>query len=281
MKKAGLNFVEAQTEEQLSEQFTNISQNAVRKFVLGQNVNLLDNAAEVGQDTAILTTLLAGAPILGGAAIRPFMSESTASKAFDNSRGMAAIINELEFNKDLSDVKKAALNSKLVELKDKTSEIFASTISNMGEMSPGTFKAINDTSSNIANILNKAKEIDGSDAVTKVEDLEILKKEFTKEKIKLNSLANAAESVRTFDQPISTISKANLIDLAAQRVEVSFNKDMSESERKNVLDGIEEQTNIIYKSEGIDLKEVRKKEFEANLKVVVELSFQSSASFLN
>jgi hypothetical protein len=272
MKKAGLNFVEAQTEEQLSEQFTNISQNAVRKFVLGQNVNLLDNAAEVGQDTAILTTLLAGAPILGGAAIRPFMSESTASKAFDNSRGMAAIINELEFNKDLSDVKKAALNSKLVELKDKTSEIFASTISNMGEMSPGTFKAINDTSSNIANILNKAKEIDGSDAVTKVEDLEILKKEFTKEKIKLNSLANAAESVRTFDQPISTISKANLIDLAAQRVEVSFNKDMSDSERKNVLDGIEDQTNLIYKSEGINLKEVRQKEFEGNLKAAERLA---------
>jgi hypothetical protein len=272
MKKAGLNFTEAQGEEFLSEQFTNISQNAVRKFVLGENVNLLDNAVEVGQDTAILTTLLAGAPILGGAAIRPFMSESTASKAFNNSRAMAAIINELEFNKDLSEVQKASLNSKLVELKDKTSEIFASTISNMGEMSPGTFKSINDTSSNIANILNKAKQIDSSDAVTKVEDLDILRKEFTKEKMKLNSLANAAESVRTFDQPISTISKANLIDLAAQRVEVSFNKDMSESERKNVLDGIEEQTNIIYKSEGIDLKEVRKKEFEANLKVAERLA---------
>ena len=272
MKKAGLNFIEAQGEEQLSEQLTNISQNAVRKFVLGENVNLLDNAVEVGQDTAILTTLLAGAPILGGAAIRPFMSESTASKAFNNSRAMAAIINELEFNKDLSEVQKASLNSKLVELKDKTSEIFASTISNMGEMSPGTFKSINDTSSNIANILNKAKQIDSSDAVTKVEDLNILRKEFTKEKMKLNSLANAAESVRTFDQPISTISKANLIDLAAQRVEVSFNKDMSESERKNVLDGIEEQTNIIYKSEGIDLKEVRKKEFEANLKVAERLA---------
>ncbi len=272
MKKAGLNFTEAQGEEFLSEQFTNISQNAVRKFVLGENVNLLDNAVEVGQDTAILTTVLAGVPILGGAAIRPFMSESTASKAFNNSRAMAAIINELEFNKDLSEVQKASLNSKLVELKDKTSEIFASTISNMGEMSPGTFKSINDTSSNIANILNKAKQIDSSDAVTKVEDLDILRKEFTKEKMKLNSLANAAESVRTFDQPISTISKANLIDLAAQRVEVSFNKDMSESERKNVLDGIEEQTNIIYKSEGIDLKEVRKKEFEANLKVAERLA---------
>ena len=272
MKKAGLNFIEAQGEEQLSEQLTNISQNAVRKFVLGENVNLLDNAVEVGQDTAILTTVLAGAPILGGAAIRPFMSESTASKAFNNSRAMAAIINELEFNKDLSEVQKASLNSKLVELKDKTSEIFASTINNMGEMSPGTFKSINDTSSNIANILNKAKQIDSSDAVTKVEDLDILRKEFTKEKMKLNSLANAAESVRTFDQPISTISKANLIDLAAQRVEVSFNKDMSESERKNVLDGIEEQTNIIYKSEGIDLKEVRKKEFEANLKVAERLA---------
>ena len=272
IKKAGGNFLEAQVEEQLSEQLTNVVQNGVDKFILGKDVNLLDNAAEVGQDTALLTTVLAGAPILGGAAIRPFMSNSTASKAFDNSRAMAAILHELEFNKDLSEIQKTALQKKLSNLKDNTSIIFSSTVNNMAEMSPKAFNAMNDTATEIATIMAKAKEVDASDSASKDADLAELKKDFIKAKVKLDRLAVATESVKTFGKPISVVAKANLIDLAAQRVEVGFNDTLSEEERKAVYDSIEIETEKVYKNEGISLKEERVKEFEQNLKAAQKLA---------
>jgi hypothetical protein len=272
IKKAGGNFIEAQVEEQLSEQLTNVVQNGVDKFILGKDVNLLANAGEVGQDTVLLTTLLAGAPILGGAAIRPFMSESNASKAFDNSRSMAAILHELEFNKDLSEIQKTTLQKKLGDLKDRTSDIFSSTVNNMADMSPKTFNIMNDTATEIATIMSKAKEVDASDSATKDIDLAELKNNFIKAKVKLDRLAVATESVKTFDKPISVVAKANLIDLAAQRVEVGFNDTLSEEERKAVYDSIEIETEKVYKNEGISLKEERVKEFEQNLKAAQKLA---------
>ena len=280
IKKAGGNFIEAQVEEQLSEQLTNVVQNGVDKFILGKDVNLLANAGEVGQDTVLLTTLLAGAPILGGAAIRPFMSESNASKAFDNSRSMAAILHELEFNKDLSEIQKTALQKRLGDLKDKTSDIFSSTVNNMADMSPKAFNIMNDTATEIATIMSKAKEVDASDSVTKDADLAELKKDFIKAKIKLDRLAVAAESVKTFDKPISVVAKANLIDLAAQRVEVGFNDTLSEEERKAVYDSIEIETEKVYKNEGISLKEERVKEFEQNLKAAQKLAKDTNTKII-
>ena len=280
IKKAGGNFIEAQVEEQLSEQLTNVVQNGVDKFILGKDVNLLANAGEVGQDTVLLTTLLAGAPILGGAAIRPFMSESNASKAFDNSRSMAAILHELEFNKDLSEIQKTTLQKKLGDLKDKTSDIFSSTVNNMADMSPKTFNIMNDTATEIATIMSKAKEVDASDSVTKDADLAELKNDFIKAKVKLDRLAVAAESVKTFDKPISVVAKANLIDLAAQRVELSFDDTLSEEEKKSVYDSIETETEKIYKSEGVDLKEVRVKEFEQNLKAAQKIAKNTNTKII-
>lgn len=99
-KQAGIDVSTGLLEENVSEQATNIGQNAINKFMLGKEANLLDNTGTVFKDTTALTLMLTGAPLIAGAAIRPFMSKTTAQKLSDNSRGLAAILHELEFNKD-------------------------------------------------------------------------------------------------------------------------------------------------------------------------------------
>jgi hypothetical protein len=271
-KDAGLNFISAQAEEQISEQLTNVVQNGFDKFLLGKDVNILDNAAEVGQDTVLMSTMLAGAPIFGGLAVRPFMSKTKAETTITNGHAMAAIIHELELNESLSDVKRTSLVGKLEVLRKKTSEIFRTTIDNMGTMSPAAFDKINSAATNIANIKNKARDIAGSDSETKEQDVAELRDEYINEYRKLNYLTSAIEGVNTFDKPISNISKANLIDLAAERVDASFNDDLSVDEKQSIFDKIEAQTESIYKSEGINLKEERVKEFEKNLEVAKKLA---------
>jgi len=270
-KQAGINLGEAYAEEVPSEVLTTAGHNILDKFVLGKEVNLLDNMGATIKDAGILTTVLAGAPLIGGAIIRPFMSKTTAQKLSDNARGLAAILHELEFNKDLSSVQQEALVKRESILKAESTTLLEKTISDIDAMPIDTFNSINKSVSKMADFINKANAINESDSKSKETDLEVLKRNYVIEQTKLNTLTSGIENVRTFGQPLSPISRAQLIDLNSKRVEASFNPDLNEDEKKTMLKKIELQTKNIYKKEGIDLGEVREKEFQENLDAAKKL----------
>jgi hypothetical protein len=270
-KQAGINLGEAYAEEVPSEVLTTVGHNILDKFVLGKEVNLLDNTEATIKDAGTLTTVLAGVPLIGGAIIRPFMSKTTAQKLSDNARGLAAILHELEFNKDLSSVQQEALVKKESILKAESTTLLEKTISDIDAMPIDTFNSINKSVSKMADFINKANAINESDSKSKEVDLEVLKRNYVIEQTKLNTLTSGIENVRTFGQPLSPISRAQLIDLNSKRVETSFNPDLNEDEKKTVLKKIELQTKNIYKKEGIDLGEVREKEFQENLDAAKKL----------
>jgi len=270
-KQAGINLGEAYAEEVPSEVLTTVGHNILDKFVLGKEVNLLDNTEATIKDAGTLTTVLAGAPLIGGAIIRPFMSKTTAQKLSDNARGLAAILHELEFNKDLSNVQQEALVKRESILKAESTTLLEKTISDIDAMPIDTFNSINKSVSKMADFINKANAINESDSKSKETDLEVLKRNYVIEQTKLNTLTNGIENIRTFGQPLSPISRAQLIDLNSKRVEASFNPDLNEDEKKTMLKKIELQTKNIYKKEGIDLGEVREKEFQENLDAAKKL----------
>jgi sulfur carrier protein ThiS len=270
-KQAGINLGGAYAEEIPSEVFTTVGHNILDKFALGKEVNLLDNTGATIKDTGILTSVLAGAPLIGGAIIRPFMSRTTAQKLSDNARGLAAILHELEFNKDLSNVQQEALVKKESVLKAESTTLLEKTISDIDAMPIDTFNSINKSVSKMADFINKANTINESDSESKETDLNVLKTNYVIEQTKLNTLTSGIENVKTFGQPLSPISRAQLIDLNSKRVETSFNPDLNEDEKKTMLKKIELQTKNIYKKEGIDLGEAREKEFQENLTAAKKL----------
>jgi hypothetical protein len=270
-KQAGINLGEAYAEEIPSEVFTTVGHNILDKFVLGKEVNLLDNTGTTIKDAGFLTTMLAGAPLIGGTIIRPFMSKTTAQKLSDNARGLAAILHELEFNKDLSSVQQEALVKKESILKAESTTLLEKTISDIDAMPIDTFNSINKSVSKMADFINKANAINESDSKSKEADLDVLKTNYIIEQTKLNTLTSGIENIRTFGQPLSPISRSQLIELNSKRVETSFNPDLNEDEKRTVLKKIELQTKNIYKKEGVDLGEVREKEFQENLTAAKKL----------
>jgi hypothetical protein len=270
-KQAGINLGSAYAEEIPSEVFTTWGHNILDKFALGKEVNLLDNTGATIKDTGILTSVLAGAPLIGGTIIRPFMSKTTAQKLSDNARGLAAILHELEFNKDLSSVQQEALVKRESVLKAESTTLLEKTISDIDAMPIDTFNSINKSVSKMADFINKANAINESASESKEVDLDVLKTNYIIEQTKLNTLTSGIENVRTFGQPLSPISRAQLIDLNSKRVEASYNPDLNTAEKETVLKKIELQTKNIYKKEGIDLGEVREKEFQENLAAAKKL----------
>jgi hypothetical protein len=270
-KQAGINVVNAYGEEIPSEVLTTWGHNILDKFALGKEVNLLDNTGATIKDTGILTSVLAGAPLIGGAIIRPFMSKTTAQKLSDNARGLAAILHELEFNKDLSSVQQEALVKRESVLKAESTTLLEKTISDIDAMPIDTFNSINKSVSKMADFINKANAINESTSESKEVDLDVLKTNYIIEQTKLNTLTSGIENVRTFGQPLSPISRAQLIDLNSKRVETSFNPDLNEGEKKTILKKIELQTKNIYKKEGVDLGDAREKEFQENLTAAKKL----------
>lgn len=277
VKNLGRNFAE----ELPSEIATNVGQNAVDKFILGKNVNLTDNTGVVFKDTALLTLALSATPMIGGAIIKPFMSETTAQKIAQNARDLA-ILDKALSNKDLTEIKRAKLEEQKNVIQEKSQKAINSTIENISTMPVSVYESINTSASAQAALLNKANEVNDSDISIeeKTSQLELLKNEYLKERFKLNTLTRSIENIDTFKKPINDISKAKLIKLNADRVNVSFNQDLSQSEKEGRLLEIDKQIEDIYKSNDINIVEERQKEYEQNLKVAQKLAKASDVTII-
>lgn len=264
-------FAQSQLEEGVSEQLTNIGQNAIDKFLLGKNVNLFDNTGVVFKDTALLTTVLTGVPIVGSSMVKQFMSESASSKISNNARELAVLRKQLA-QPDISEIQRKNITNKIEELNSQTSELIGKAISNIGTMPVSLFNDINSLNSSIADILNKADEIKNSDSKTKTEDLEALNKEYISTKFKLNSILNSIDSINRDGKPISGLAKARIMALAANKVKALTDPSVDQSISRDQAKKIDERIEQIYKEEGVDLKEVREKEFADNLKAAENLA---------
>lgn len=274
LKQAGVNIVQAQGEEQLSEQLTNFGQNAINKVVLGKEVSLFENTGTVFKDTAILTTMLSGIPILAGAAIRPFMSKTTSKQLSDNARQLASIMYRLDNGTDLSSISKEALQKEKQKIEAQSTALLQKTISDIDAMPVSTFAYINKSQAKIADLINKANQINegDGDAKSKAEDLGILEGQYKYETLKLNTLVSGVENVKTFGKPISSIGRAQLIELNTERFLANMDETTTDDEKNNIRERVENKVKAVYKNEGIDLKEARETEFNENLAAAQKLA---------
>jgi hypothetical protein len=147
LKQAGINIVGGQGEEQLSEQLTNFGQNTINKVLLGKEVSLFENTGTVFKDTAMLTTMLSGIPIIAGTAIRSFMSKTTAKQLDTNARQLASIMYRLDNETDLSEISIEALEQEKQKIESQSTALLQKTISNsnMGFaewLSAGSYKSL-------------------------------------------------------------------------------------------------------------------------------------------
>jgi hypothetical protein len=274
LKQAGVNIVQAQGEEQLSEQLTNFGQNAINKVVLGKEVSLFENTGTVFKDTAILTTMLSGIPILAGAAIRPFMSKTTSKQLSDNARQLASIMYRLDNGTDLSSISKEALQKEKQKIEAQSTALLQKTISDIDAMPVNTFAYINKSQAKIADLINKANQINegNGDAKSKAKDLGILEGQYKYETLKLNTLVSGVENVKTFGKPISSIGRAQLIELNTERFLANMDETTTDDEKNNIRERVENKVKAVYENEGIDLKEARETEFNENLAAAQKLA---------
>ena len=198
--------------ENISEQFTNISQNAVDKFVLGKNVNLLDNTGTVFKDTSILTSLMIAAPHVGGLAIKPFLGTDQTKAIRETSAELAKYM-ELLKNPDLSPAEKKVFEGKIKELTAKSEQIVKNTIKDIDGMPKNTFKTILSSSTQLNSILQQAKEIYNSDSADKMQLIKVLEDQYKEKKYALNSLINRTKMISQLKGEFSNEDKSKLFNL--------------------------------------------------------------------
>ncbi len=114
----------------------------------------------------------------------------------------------------------------------------------------------------------------------KKKDLEALSKEYTAERLVLNSLTRSIESVNTFGKPINSITRGELIGLQAERVAVSFNDTLSKDQKNDNLSRIDKKIESIYAANDINIIEERTKEYEQNLKVAQKLASSTNVKII-
>jgi hypothetical protein len=198
--------------ENLSEQFTNISQNAVDKFVLGKNVNLLDNTGTVFKDTSILTSLMLTAPHVAGLAIKPFLGTDQTKAITDANAEMRKYI-ELLKNPALSAKERKIFSNKVKELTEKTGQIFKNTIKDIDGMPKNTFRTILKSTNELNSILEEAKAIYNSESPDKMQTIKLLEDQYKQKKYALNSLVSRTKMISQLKGEFSNEDKGKLFNL--------------------------------------------------------------------
>jgi hypothetical protein len=198
--------------ENLSEQFTNISQNAVDKFVLGKNVNLLDNTGTVFKDTSILTSLMLTAPHVAGLAIKPFLGTDQTKAITDANAEMRKYI-ELLKNPALSAKERKIFSGKVKELTEKTGQVFKNTIKDIDGMPKNTFRTILKSTNELNSILEEAKAIYNSESPDKMQTIKLLEDQYKEKKYALNSLVNRTKMISQLKGEFSNEDKGKLFNL--------------------------------------------------------------------
>lgn len=245
--------------ENVSEQFANLAQNSIDKFILGKNVNLLDNTGSVFKDTSLLSAWMISAPHVAGLAIKPFLGKDQTKEIKQNSSEIARIVDLLK-NPDLSSDERNIFKNKIKELSTKSETTFKNTIKDIDGMPNNTFKTILTKSNELGTILQKAKTIYNSDSPNKVEVIKILEEQYKQKETELNSLVGRTKMISKLDENYSNEDKAKL-----------FNLNNEEADLKNEINVLKNENNsdAILIEKNNQLKNVKEKIIDVHANALV------------
>lgn len=274
--------------ENISEQFTNVVQNSTDKFLLNKNVNILDNTGEVFKDTSLLSAWMIGAPHVAGVAIRPFIGRDSSTELKDNSAEIAKYASMLQ-NPNITDAEKSAYETKIKDLTDKSSTIFKKVIKNIEGMPTSTFHGILKSTNELGAILQKAKEVYNSDSVDKDSALKILEEEYKAKEKALDQSINETKIISEIGNNYIIEDKQKIFRLSnrvsALRKEIDQIKNDPNSaallaDKKMMLSKINSQLDEIIENGPDRLKFAREfaKDIENTIKANKALGLYSSVA---
>lgn len=177
-------IVHQQADEQVSEQFTNLSQNAINKFMLGKDVGLFDNVDETFKDTALLTGMMTTAPHIAGAVIKPFFTTEEQKQTLKIQKEIYPLV--LELKNPISKEREVAIGEKIKALTVEGSNLHQKAIRRIGDMSTETWNDIIKQSTEMANIKAEAREVYNSNSDNKNELLKGLQEKYDAIKYNVN-----------------------------------------------------------------------------------------------
>jgi hypothetical protein len=207
----GIDFVN----ENVSEQATNLVQNSVNKFILGQNVGLLDNTGRVFKDTSLLAGMMQTSPHIIGAAIKPFLPKDETATIKDNALKIAKYMNLLQ-NDKLSFEESTVIEKKIKDLTDNSSEIMKGLIKRIGDMPPSDYDKVINLSKELADLKTQATNIYNSDSSNKEQLIKDLKETHDSKKKELNKLVQETKILSKLDGNYTVQEKRDLYDLEIQ-----------------------------------------------------------------
>jgi hypothetical protein len=189
----GAMIVHQQVDEQVSEQFTNLSQNAINKFMLGKDVGLFDNVDETFKDTALLTGMMTTAPHIAGAVIKPFFTTEEQKQTLKIQKEIYPLV--LELKNPVSKEREAAIETKIKALTVEGSSLHQKAIRRIGDMSTGTWKDIVAQSTEMAKIKAEARDVYNSNSENKNELLKGLQEKYDAIKYNVNEQLAATSAL--------------------------------------------------------------------------------------
>lgn len=203
-------FAGDQLKEGGGEEFTNVSQNFINKFILGKkDVGLLDNTGTVLKDTFTLTTMLKVAPHLAGLALKPFQSKVDLGLLDENARkiiGFSRSLNTL----DLSEDEKSVLKNQIQKATEENSKIMANTIDNVANMPDSVYLKVNEINKKAAQLKDDARVINDGNLPNKAALLKDLENQYRDLQTERSSLINTKYSPYA---QLESLPSEELVDL--------------------------------------------------------------------
>lgn len=179
--KTGKEYSKDQFKENAGELFTNISQNALDKYLLGKKeVGIFDNSEEILKDTFLMTSMLQSSPHIAGAVIKPFATPEY-TNTLDNNSKQILNLNKLIGDKNVSEEVKSVAKNKIAALNAESGAIVNKVISSVDKMSDAGKSRIAKIEKEQSELRAKASEIIEDktiDVSTKKELLNDLKSQF-------------------------------------------------------------------------------------------------------
>jgi hypothetical protein len=177
----GKDYSKDQFKEAAGELFTNVSQNALNKYLLGKKeVGIFDNSEDILKDTFLMTSMLQSSPHIAGAVIKPFTSPEYTNVLDNNSRQILNL-NKLIGDKNVSEEVKSVAKNKIAGLNAESGAIVNNVVSSIDSMSDAGKSRIAKIEKEQSELRAKASEITDDktiDVNTKKDLLNTLKSQF-------------------------------------------------------------------------------------------------------
>ena len=228
--------------ENVSEQVTNLAQNAIDKFMLNKNVGLLDNTATVFKDTTLLTSLMIGVPHIGGLVIKPFVPVSDQSKMKDNSSQIAMLMHKMN-TPGINEATLSAYKAKAATLTQANSDITNKTIQRVGGMPNTTFDNILNLDKTRRDIQVKAHEVINGNGTQeqKAEALSIFEQEYNAADNALAVIHNDIKMMDTISNEYAPEDRKDIYNLLVEHKDLSEKmKSMDPMQKQEAADKIKE-----------------------------------------